>query len=80
MDPSALFEQLFGGGAFDHLFGKVDFLRMFAGANEGGVCAEMWGVNTECMNVSYIYFSNHNFFSEEMNEAAMEAVSFFSFY
>ena len=30
MDPTALFEQLFGGGAFEHIFGKIDLMSMAA--------------------------------------------------
>ena len=29
IDPTALFQQLFGGGAFDHIFGQVDLMNLF---------------------------------------------------
>ncbi len=42
MDMSALFEQLFGGGAFDHIFGKVE-LMLLAGEVDPQMAAGMFG-------------------------------------
>lgn len=33
VDPTMLFEQLFGGGAFEHIFGKVEFMAFAAENN-----------------------------------------------